>query len=95
MSLPTSEQLTQLAQDLYVKSDGSEANITTGYSSVKGLKVREEYKDNPPITLGYGYWYTAVHDYSNAYCRDFGLTSTDNKPVHKNSNSIRAVCFAK
>ena len=95
MSLPTSKQLTQLAQDLYVKSDGSEANITTGYSSVKGLKVREEYKDNPPITLGYGYWYTAVHDYSNAYCRDFGLTSTDNKPVRKNSNSIRAVCFAK
>ena len=95
MSLPTSEQLTQLAQDLYVKSDGSEANITTGYSSVEGLKVREEYKDNPPITLGYGYWYTAVHDYSYAYCRDFGLTSTDNKPVRKNSNSIRAVCFAK
>ena len=54
MSLPTSAQLTQLAQALYVKLDGTEATITEGY--VEGLKVRDQYKDNPPIPIGFCNW---------------------------------------
>ena len=95
MSLPTSAQLTQLAQALYVKSDGTEATITEGY--VEGLKVRDQYKDNPPIPIGYCNWSSEEYDANFAYFRHFTTTYTsgsDNKWSYKHVSGYRAVCIS-
>ena len=94
MSLPTSAQLTQLAQALYVNSDGTEATITERYTS--GLKVRDQYKDNPPISLGYYYWSSEEYTASGAYRRDFFTTATlgsDGGWRSKYHGFYRAVCL--
>ena len=94
MTLPTSAQLTQLAQALYVKSDGTEATIDEGYTS--GLKVRDQYKDNPPITLDYSYWSSEEGNTGGAYGRGFTTTYTygsDDGWVYKGYSGYRAVCL--
>ena len=94
MELPTRAQLTQLAQALYVKSDGTEATITEGYTS--GLKVRDQYKDNLPITLGY-YWSSEEWNADGAYYRHFGSTATDGSDnfwYYKVNSGHYAVCIS-
>ena len=96
MSLPTSALLTQLAQALYVKSDGTEANITEW--SVNDLKVREQYKDNPPIALGnYYYWSSEESSAYGASGRYFGTTNTYGSGSYwgrKGDSGNRAVCIS-
>ena len=95
MTLPTSAQLTELAHELYVKSNGSETTITEGY--VSGLKVRDKYKDNPPLTLGYYYWSSAEANGNYAYSRFFTTTGTsgsNNGWDPKDSKLRRAVCIS-
>ncbi len=95
MSLPTSAQLTQLAQALYVNSDGTEATIDESY--ITGLKVRDQYKDNPPIPIGYFYWSSEEYSALNAYGRGFSTTATDGSDCHwssKRGSGRRAVCIS-
>ncbi len=96
MSLPTSAQLTQLAQALYVNSDGTEANITEGYTS--GLKVRDEYTQNPPIKYNsYLYWSSEEYNANNAYDRHFLTTNTTGSDYGwspKYYSDHRAVCIS-
>ena len=95
MELPTRAQLTQLAQALYVKSDGSEATIDEGY--VGDLKVRDQYKDNPPITLGDYYWSSEEYDANSAYTRSFSSTNTNgsfNRWSNEGISYHRAVCIS-
>ena len=97
MSLPTLAQLAQLASNLYVNSsDGSE--VTIGVDGNKNnLKVKDEYKDNPPITLGYHYWSSEENGARYAYRRYFSTTATysDDGLWNTKSNSHhRAVCIS-
>ncbi len=97
MSLPTRAQLAQLASELYVNSSDGSA-VTIGATEEKnGLKVKDEYKDNPPITLGYRYWSSEEHSANRAYNRSFltAITSgSDSAWGDKDSNIRRAVCIS-
>ena len=96
MELPTRAQLAQLASNLYVDSNGNE--VTIGATENKSnLKVKDEYKDNPPITLGYYYWSSEEYGASGAYYRGFSTTGTDgsdNRWNYKNNSYGRAVCIS-
>ena len=96
MSLPTSAQLTQLAQELYVKSDGTEAIITEEH--VRGLKVKDEYKDNFPVNYNDYYFSSEENGASGTYGRDFYTTYTRGRNGGgwggKGSSSYRAICVS-
>ena len=96
MSLPTKEELAQLASNLYVDSSGNTVEIA--YNEDKSnLKVKDEYKDNPPITLGYRYWSSEEYNAGNAYFRYFSTTYTlgnDNNWYYKNYSNHRAICVS-
>ncbi len=97
MSLPTRAQLAQLASNLYVDRNGNE--VTIGATEDKfNLKVKDEYKDNPPITLGYGYWSSEEGPVGDdAYGRYFDSTGTDgsgNGWSYKRYSNYRAVCIS-
>ena len=94
MSLPTLAQLAQLASNLYVDSEGNA--VTIGANEDKsGLKVKDEYKDNPPITLG-DYW--SSDESSSAtitYHRSFRTTSSGwNNGYYKYFSGPRAICVS-
>ena len=97
MELPTRAQLAQLASELYVNSSDGSA-VTIGATENKfNLKVKDEYKDNPPITLGYYYWSSEESNANYAYRRAFGTSSTngnDNDWNYKNLSSYRAICIS-
>ena len=96
MELPTRAQLAQLASNLYVDSNGNE--VTIGATESKSnLKVKDEYKDNPPITLGYTYWSSEEYNANNAYSRYFTTTYTyvnDGRWDTKYNSGFRAVCIS-
>ncbi len=94
MSLPTGAQLAQLASELYVNSsDGSE--VTIGASEDKyNLKVKDEYKDNPPITLGYHYWSSEEGGTLNAHLRYFYTSDSFWLNHSKMTSYYRAVCIS-
>ena len=97
MTLPTRAQLAQLASNLYVDSEGNA--VTIGANENKdNLKVKDEYKDNPPITLDYPYWSSEEYNASYAYCREFGITysygSFNTWPRKYDSYILRAVCIS-
>ena len=96
MTLPTRAQLAQLASELYVNaSDGSA--VTIGANETKSsLKVKDEYKDNPPITLGnYRYWSSEEYNACGAYTRRFDAATTYGSDGIWNSKGYRgrAVCL--
>ena len=95
MELPTRAQLAQLASNLYVDSNGDE--VTIGANENKsGLKVKDEYKDNPPLTLGYYYWSSEEANASGVYGRDFTTSYTDgnnNRWDGKYGSHDRAICL--
>ena len=96
MELPTRAQLAQLASNLYVDSNGNE--VTIGATENKSnLKVKDEYKDNPPLTLGYYYWSSEEHNANNAYYRYFYTSSTDGNDIswlYKGNSVNRAICVS-
>ena len=96
MELPTRAQLAQLASNLYVDSNGNE--VTIGANKDKSnLKVKDEYKDNPPLTLGYYYWSSEEYNASNAYYRSFHTSSTygsGNLWLNKGYSRGRAICVS-
>ncbi len=97
MSLPTRAQLAELASNLYV--DNSNNAITIGYNETRtsNIKVKDEYKDNPPITLGYYYWSSEEGYADRAYGRSFHTTGTngsDNNWGFKYNSNAHAVCIS-
>ena len=97
MSLPTREQLAQLASELYVDSSGDE--VTIGVTEIKtNLKVKDEYKDNPPITLDRRYWSSEEYNARAAYFRDFYAISTYHSDTNgsgsSKNNTNRAICVS-
>ncbi len=90
MSLATLEQLAQLASNLYVDSSGNK--ITIGETTNKtGIKVNDEYSQNPPITLDKIYW-SGDGLVGIANCRIFDTDSTEDIGLSKNYNTNYAVC---
>ena len=96
MELPTLAQLAQLASNLYVDNNGNE--VTIGAKEKKsGLKVKDEYKDNRPITFGYCYWSSNEYSLDHAYYRRFTLTFTHSNEYYeypKDTSNARAVCIS-
>ena len=95
MTLPTRAQLAQLASNLYV--DNSNNAITIGYNEdrTSNIKVKDEYKANPPITLGYLYWSSEEPNANNAYNRFFDTTITGGSDYNWYTKDChrRAVCL--
>ena len=95
MSLPTRAQLAELASNLYV--DKSNNAITIGYNEnrTSNIKVKDEYKDNPPITLGYYYWSSEEYNAGSAYYRHFTTIYTGGSGWgNKGGSDFRAVCIS-
>ena len=95
MELPTLAQLAQLASNLYVASDGSE--ITIGASENKKIgtiKVKDEYKDNPPITINELYWSCEESGAGSAYNRSFDTTSSRMFSIYAKLGCQRAICVS-
>ena len=98
MSLPTRAQLAQLASNLYVDSEGNA--VTIGANEDKsGLKVKDEYQQNPPIKyIGRHYWSSEeLNTYvDSAYRRYFYATYTSYSPYGGKKDYIngRAVCIS-
>ena len=97
MSLPTRAQLAQLASELYVNSSDGSA-VTIGANEEKyNLKVKDEYKDNPPLSLGDYYWSSEEYNANLVYLRDFYTSFTygvDNHWGAKDYSGTRAICFS-
>ena len=92
MELPTGAQLAQLASELYLDSNGNEVAI--GATETKdNLKVKDEYKDNPPLTLVPNYW-SSEKGGLGAYSRRFGVSSSSWTYYNKNSSNYRAICIS-
>ena len=95
MELPTRAQLAELASNLYVDSNGNE--VTIGATESKSnLKVKDEYKDNSPITLGYDYWSSEEYTANRAYYRVFSTPYTYGSDInwyYKTNSDFRAVCL--
>ena len=96
MTLPTRAQLAQLASNLYVDSNGDAVTIGANENKT-GLKVKDEYSQNPPITLGYGHWSSEENGANYAYRRYFETTGTDGNGSYcatKDRSYGRAVCIS-
>ena len=97
MELPTRAQLAQLASNLYEDSEGNAITIGTNENRTSNIKVKDEYSQNPPITLGYDYWSSEEHGANGAYLRGFYGATTLGSDGHwntKNSSDYRAVCIS-
>ena len=97
MELPTRAQLAQLASNLYVDSNGDA--VTIGATENKSnIKVKDEYKDNPPLTLGYYYWSSEEYNANSAYYRIFNASYTydigNYWSTKHNSYDRRAICVS-
>ncbi len=96
MTLPTRAQLAQLASELYVNaSDGSAVTIGANENRER-LKVKDEYSQNPPITLSCFYWSSDERTANSAYLRFFFTTYTDGSGYFWNSkhySGSRAICL--
>ena len=96
MSLPTRAQLAQLASNLYVDNNGDEVTIGANEDR-SSLKVKDEYSQNPPITLRLYYWSSEEYGASSAYSRLFNTTGTygsDTNWAVKGYSNGRAVCIS-
>ena len=51
MSLPTLEQLAQIANEIYVGRDGKPINLGATENN-NSLQLKNEYRNNPPLTIG-------------------------------------------
>ena len=51
MSLPTLEQLAQIANEIYVGRDGKPINLGATENN-NSLQLKNEYQNNPPLTIG-------------------------------------------
>ncbi len=94
MELPTIAQLAQLASELYVNSSDGSAVTIGANESKSNLKVKDQYKDNPPLTLGYGYWSSEEYRTLYAYGRGFYTSYSNWANYYKGASYRRAVCIS-
>ena len=96
MELPTRAQLAQLASELYVDSSGNEIAFAEN-TDKSSIKVKDEYSQNPPFTLGYLYWSSEEYDANGAYLRSFGTTNSywRHYANTKHYSDDRAICVSK
>ena len=95
MELPTRAQLAQLASNLYVDSNGNEVTIGATENKYSGtIKVKDEYKDNPPLTIGYDYWSSEEYNAGIAYYRGFNTSYTYGNNWSSKSLSCRVICVS-
>ena len=97
MQLPTRAQLAQLASNLYVDSNGNAITIGANESRTSNIKVKDEYKDNPPITLCYSYWSSEEYSANSVYTRNLYPTYTYGSDINHNGKNLsgnHAVCIA-
>ena len=93
MELPTRAQLAQLASNLYEDSEGNAVEIA--YNENKsGLKLKDEYSQNPPLTLRYSYWSSEEFSASYVYSRLFTTTQSSLGYSNKGGGSSRAICVS-
>ena len=96
LELPTRAQLAQLASELYVDSSGNAVEIA--YNEDKsGLKLKDEYKNNPPLSLGYGYWSSEEFFAHGAHYRGFSTSNTGGGGGYwggKDNSGGRAICVS-
>ncbi len=93
--LATREELAQIASEIYVNEDGSPVTIGKD-DDVWDLQLKNKYKANPPLTLGYTYWSSEELNALTAYTRYFdtsGTSSHDNGWDFKNLSNSRAICL--
>ena len=95
MTLPTRAQLAQLASNLYVDSSGNDITFAED-TERSGIQLREQYKETPPLTLGYAYWSSEEYSTVAAYIRYF-LSSSSYWSLNNKTNgtsTYRAVCIS-
>ena len=95
MELPTRAQLAQLASNLYVDSAGNA--VTIGASESKfNLKLKDEYSQNPPISIGYYYWSSEESDTLGACARGFytSVCYWHDGSYTKGDSGRRAICVS-
>ena len=92
MSLPTQAQLAQLASELYVDSEGNAVTIGATETHLN-LKLKDEYSQNPPITLGYNYCSSEESNADAVYSRGFVTTGSDWDDYAKRYGYYRAICI--
>ena len=93
--LATREELAQIASEIYVNEDGSPVTIGKD-DDVWDLQLKNKYKANPPLTLGYHYWSSEEVKASNAYYRYFSTSTTygfDFNGYPKYGSNSRAICL--
>ena len=98
MSLPTREQLAQLASELYVNTS-DESAVTIGANENKSnLKVKDEYQESKPIKYdGYEYWSSEEYSGGSAYGRYFYTSSTESLYDYRSAkyySHFRAICIS-
>ena len=96
MTLPTRAQLAQLASNLYVDTNGNDITIGAMEDKSSGtIKLKDQYKDNPPLTIGSSYWSSEEYSTNNfAYSRSFGSSFSYWNNSTKNDNGRRALCIS-
>ncbi len=93
--LATREELAQIASEIYENEDGTPVTIAEDEDGWD-LKVKDKYKDNPLIPLGYFYWSSEEYTADDAYHRGFDTACTDgsgNGWSYKCYSYYRAVCI--
>ena len=95
MSLPNRAQLAQLASNLYVDTNGNDITIGATENMHMGtIKVRDQYKDNPPFTINSRYWSSEDYSADYAYYRYFDSTDSGLSYFTKNISLHRALCIS-
>ena len=95
MELPTMAQLAQLASNLYVDTNGNDITIGAKEDKNSGtIKLKDQYKDNPPLTLGYRYWSSEEYSTNSAYNRGFNSSSSYWNSNTKHYSGRRALCIS-
>ena len=92
MELPTIAQLAQLASELYVDSSGNAVEME--YEVKTNLKLKDEYKDKPPLTIGDGCWSSEEANDHRAYMWGFNTTNSGCDNLNKDDGAHRAICVS-
>ena len=94
MELPTGAQLATLANNLYVDSNGDPINIDA-YGGKSNLKIKDEFKDNPPISLG-DYWSNEEEFATMGRTRSFSNSSSwGNGSTSKHNSAVsNVICIS-
>lgn len=94
MRLPTKYELAELASELYVDNNGNAVQINGDRT---GLKLKDKYIVNPPLTFGYYYWSSTLGGKSSVADRSFFPAGTQGGGTCWRSKAYsgrRAICIS-